>query len=1582
MDENAAGATITAVSTENATETTVDNDHFEVADGNLKLKADSSLDFEAVEGGMLDVTITASGDGESATHTVTITVNDVNEAPMIAVADGETPDGMPASSTVDENVQGAILGAITLSDPDAGQMHTLTTSDDRFVTKQDAEGGWWLALADGVSLDHEAGATVMVTVTVTDDGDPAMSASTDVTITVNDVNEAPTVTGTVDAITGQSGKDLDPDPIDLLALFSDQDEGDAPVRYEMSGNPSWLKFRVEYGEDDDGNDTAHGIVSGEAPTTGADSDAAHKVTLTATDGDGEEAPTSFYVIIDDGNDDIESIDLYHNPDGDGNEARNIDYAVEVDENDDSGVVFGRIKVEDPDHEMHPNGMHDVTVNNPNFEIRVDAEGGLWLALKEGKSLNYEGRSSLDITITATDGPENRMGERTQNPTSQTVTVFINDKNDAPTANDVGDWWVTVNRELRASDVSKGQLVKFELESQAKADARPAFEDQDIERGGDALSYSISGVNWLEIDAESGLIQNVAGMMPQPGKYRVTVTATDMGDNRNEDEDTDGQSASVQFMVIVAESRPNEDGVLIADNDDPVFTSDQTFDYTEGSGRVRVATFTIRDDDLNLDPHPFGKVGARIDSAVKAIGDGDREDYSAVFELSDPRPAGNNIVRYDIFARDDPKTKDVNELEWLNHEAVREIEITVVAHDGVGVEDDGNGGTTPTIDATRDGIRVRITDRQEAPMFGTDADTSTTLNSDMRGTFVTVGQEGDETVTLYLNLSALWSDPEEDDLSGKDRFTVTSNVDWAKVTVGPAEWRDIDEVRQQDGTTAPREWLLSGTDDDPESTDVVAIVVIDRTAAKGDNTQSKGGAISLTARDASRTGEGAIQIRVTDDNLNISGADTTDDDPGVVSIRGVARQGSELQAIFDHTKDPDLASGASPALVIYTWNSFEVDEDGAVTGGATLLQSGLSDRLMLTDAHAGRKIQVSVKYYEAFDDPSGDTHNFVAGNDDTAVTHTTPEVVRDRNDAGSVTFNLLTSGTVVNANAVITDPDGVDTTADSEPDDDPGKPPTYTWEESDNGRGGWTPVDADEPDDDKDDTSDQALDIADFFAKDDADGKFLRVVVEYTDTSGFSERHASDPIQFGALKNPTATQAASITGTLAVGGTLIVDSGGGSVQWQRDADRTDGENWVDIPGATGNLQVTSNHQGMTLRAVVTYTDDDGNVTARVAVTGADTSGDGTVNAPAITIPTGGNSAPVPVDDYEIRAQVGEVTTHTVPLASLFQDADGDHLSFTITGVTALGGDTVADVIGGRDGGFYAYTGAEQIATFNARTGMLTHRSDPDKVSGHDGTPDADGGGNILKFMVTATDGGGTSGAAEIGLRINVAPTAINFTDAEGGAVTENTVNVDETAAGVPAPRTPTIVARLNVQDENETDDSFGTHTVTVDDDRFEVVQGTYNPATRTGERADQDGSTLMLVLKAGEALNFEAENADGKPTITLTLTATDGGGLSTPTRPTIQITVEVMDVPDKDDPTEFPDGNKVPGLKDNEADDTDDTTDDGDNGDADNDTDGGIVPPPPGMSIGLIEDFTDNMDFGEIDLLEDYLLTIDDGLDIV
>src|SRR6185295_2608952 len=80
---------------------------------------------------------------------------------------------------------GAVVGTLSTVDPDAGDGHSYTVSDDRFEVV-----GGELKLKAGVALDHEAEPSVTVQVTSTDaDG---FSVSENFTITVANVNETPT----------------------------------------------------------------------------------------------------------------------------------------------------------------------------------------------------------------------------------------------------------------------------------------------------------------------------------------------------------------------------------------------------------------------------------------------------------------------------------------------------------------------------------------------------------------------------------------------------------------------------------------------------------------------------------------------------------------------------------------------------------------------------------------------------------------------------------------------------------------------------------------------------------------------------------------------------------------------------------------------------------------------------------------------------------------------------------------------------------------------------------------------------------------------------------------------------------------------------------------------------------------------------------------------------------------------------------------------------------------------------------------------------------------------------------------------
>ena len=1585
--------------------TSVDDDRFEVKQDPagglwLALKADQSLDHEA-EDGSVDVTVTFTDSaGNTASATAIVMITDVNEAPSVMLQDGTTPGGVEASSTVDENVAGAILGEIVIEDPDDGDTVTPSVTDDRFEVTQDDDGGWWLKLKDDASLNYEDSATVDVTVTVTDaagltaetvamitvndigesptapmpratelsvdenvagdevtvldSSDPQgdaftfqvndsrfevndegvlklkdnvaldheavssidleltatdelghVSSVTSVTVMVNDMNENPIAVGMVDDIAANAGREIDVS-VDLTGLFSDPDDGDAVVRWELSGNPLWLGLSVEYTTDDNGNDQVIGHLRGTPPTTGPESAAAHMVTLTASDVGGASGETTFHVVVDDLNDDVTGVNLL---DDNGNSI----VEVEVDENDASGVVLGEITVDDQDHPSHPNGMHLVVVNDPRFEIKIDDQGGYWLALKEGVSLNHEHPTEngvVDVVVTAIDmnGEQNSAVAQARGAPrykgtqdSATFTVVVNDVNDAPKAGTIGNWWVTVNDSIdQADEVNAGALLSVSLET--ADDDFPAFTDDDL-NAGDRLTYSISGASWVEIDENTGDITNVKGILPGRGVHRVTVTATD----------SDGESASASFNINVAHSDTAADGTLTGDNKEPT-ANNATGNYNENSGEVRVATFTVTDLDQDIPDHPFAIKSVEIirvqnadalsvnDDGSTATGTPDplnsiddagttlvneaqgTAGYGGAFRLSDPIKNGATWT-YHIYARDTDPRASVNTLTRLNREEVEEISITVRVTDGTGATDDAE-------------IDININNVNEAPtVVGATSSnpTGTLLSAGTAGSpgNLRVNQSEDNKVVLYINLESLWTDDatDSDDLI----FGASSSASWIEILYGPGEWDDI--IKGPDGNTGGGDDLTWGT---PGGTNVgrtvgttpsgatddswVVIVEIDRTDR---NTQDDRGSFTLTARDAGGAmGSVTVPVTVTDENEAIGA--------NAVGISGSTREGSTLRATFNENRDPDLAGAQSAAVVIYTWHEGTVAANGTFSSSA-VIQRGTSNELSLTQDHVDSHIQVQVTYYEVF---NGQFVSSTAG----TVEDVTERAVSNTPNDGVGAFTITAGANTLTAAAVVQDGDygspGVVAAANI----------TYSWQVSANGVGGWRDVDQTG---DTDGTATLTLDdgegqyyraVATYNANDDDDGD-AATTEEMESVYSHAVRVADlrDTAADGPPTGPNETPGAlTPAGSAFPGGTLSVsDRGLSSVQWQVQR----GPNWVDIPGATGDLSVTSALAGSSVRALATYDSTDPNNPGVTAIVASSTA--------AVGGQPSGTATPSAVADYEITGSVmgsgharraadntgdGVLSGHTVtitdtvPLRSLFQDPDTTELTFTAASTTtSLTG-------GGSANGSYVAQVASGVLVLDLSSGELTYVSD--QLRNHDGDPND-------RFMITHT----------------------GYT-------------------GLPTSR----------------------------DDRL--------------------GSTWEVRLKPGEKLDYETQEADGMDPITtgkqivLTLTATDGGGLSTPsgagTSPiTLTITIGCHDWrPDTDPPAEVPRTTcpvwRTTRTPDPPTDDerTDDTTD--------GDTDGGDhTPPPPGMSLGgIIEDFIDNMDQGEQDLLEDYLLTIDDGLDIL
>ena len=1157
--------------------------------------------------------------------------------------------------------------------------------------------------------------------------------------------------------------------------------------------------------------------------------------------------------------------------------------------------------------------------------------------------------------------------------------------------------------LDAEDAGEGEWLSFGLDTSGD-DA--AFTDPD----GSDLSYSItvtddsddSAVDWLDINPKTGAMFNVEGKVPDAGVYTVMVTASD-GDSSTPD-------ASTSFKLAVALSDSGH-----RDNDEPDIRDVEETDYTEGSGSQTVATFTVRDDDLEIAPHPYGT----LEVTFKATQDGTNvKNRFKLEELkegddgydTDPRTAQYKIVTKSAaeLAVDDKGKTLVNAkgeptpIKPINYEDGDEVDFMVTVKDGKGLDAGGAFRNTDTRDFT-----VDIVDADdEAPVFVPSAlgATKDATDTKMMTSKLSYDQQQDKVITV-VKLTDLWTDADTD----VDELTFSANrsglPDWVTL-YGPDEWEDIERRRGDEVGDRP-----SGVRDRDE----VIVLVVDRSKAPT-NASLEGASFTLTASDGTESVTETINISVKDINVPLAETDTSK----AVTIGGDPDGTGSLTMTFNEDLDPDFAgkgpdgiSGTaddSPVLVLYTWTGIAAGTDGelgtaddvetvisvstspqplpllvldATTGRPTVDGSG-----NVTRDYAGERIKATVQYYEM--DPEDGTISVVskyASEDvaaDSAQTPVNPAAPAAPAAPTSVSLDVTTSTSGL---AVVVTATG-DATGGS-----------YRWQKSEDGSS-FTSLGA----------PDAALSVdenGDGTAGD-GDGRYYRVAYTYQDADDNDVTVTSDAIQLGDVTtDPGTTTIVGNAGT--VGNTIQINPPDAApptnVQWQmRDADANpvvagaQPGPWMDIEGATGNsLAVTSAHTGKELRAKLTYKGEDDTETPNVDEGDWVTWVANTALVTGPAAPPSANNDPVTLQaTHEVRVNLDAIDDDDVQPAKvqmdsvkgLFFDANGDDLTYTITAAPADNGAGTAGARVLSNGEVYrdyattVTAGTEsdptddnlqQTLTLDKDTGALTYITG--QAQGHDGT-DTDGTGNVLAFTITASDGeGGTDATATVNVRINVAPTAINFSDGtttaadlstDDEAPTAITVTDADTAdAEVDDPDTPedettsdpftvaeNVVGQaavnlgaINVMDQNLNTDAFGTHEVTVSDDRFEV---------REEASPDGDGSTWVLWLKEGETFNYEADG-DKAGTLTLTITATDGGGLKTVGYVSIQIS-------DVDEPStgggggggSTPKDPTTPGLED----DSDDSDDDGAIP---------LPPEPPGGTGMFIED----------DMLDAFVLAIDD-----
>jgi hypothetical protein len=152
------------------------------ATGQITVANSAALNFEAIPSFTLTVRGTDSG-GLSADGTVTVSLTNVNEAPLIAGATFSVPEN---------SANGKAVGSVVGSDPDAGDVVTFS------ITGGNATGAFsidpitgQITVANSAALNFETVPSFPLTVRIQDGG--GLFSTAGITVDLIDVNEAPVV---------------------------------------------------------------------------------------------------------------------------------------------------------------------------------------------------------------------------------------------------------------------------------------------------------------------------------------------------------------------------------------------------------------------------------------------------------------------------------------------------------------------------------------------------------------------------------------------------------------------------------------------------------------------------------------------------------------------------------------------------------------------------------------------------------------------------------------------------------------------------------------------------------------------------------------------------------------------------------------------------------------------------------------------------------------------------------------------------------------------------------------------------------------------------------------------------------------------------------------------------------------------------------------------------------------------------------------------------------------------------------------------------------------------------------------------
>lgn len=358
-----------------------DNDSFEI-DGTT-LRATESFNYETRPTLSVRVKVTDGG-GLGHTEAITVQVTDVDDPPtgFVFATGGSVAENQPISTVVGD------LDVIDEDGYDHGYFEMVNGLGSVTITGQSG------SIRTRGPLDHETTPTLTVTVRINDSLNLPLYTGP-VTITVTDVNEAPT------------GIELDPDdvdenepagtPVGTLTAVDPDDGDDDPTFALVAGTGDTDNARFD-------------IVDGELVTTAAfdhETSGSYSVRVRATDAGGLSFAAPVTVTVNEVNE-APSV----TPPG----------SVSIAENLAVGTTVATIAGTDPELDALTWSLASGTGSADNAKFTIGSDG----VLKTAAPFDYESQDTLHVRVRVSDG--SLADERE-------LTVSVTNENDAPAAVD-------------------------------------------------------------------------------------------------------------------------------------------------------------------------------------------------------------------------------------------------------------------------------------------------------------------------------------------------------------------------------------------------------------------------------------------------------------------------------------------------------------------------------------------------------------------------------------------------------------------------------------------------------------------------------------------------------------------------------------------------------------------------------------------------------------------------------------------------------------------------------------------------------------------------------------------------------------------------------------------------------------------------------------------------------------------------------------------------------------------------------------------------------------------------------------------